>query len=121
MGPPALHKNTHLTTVNACQQYEQADLELNEVHQDVTEAYKEDDQFEAALRKAQRAWLVFRDAHIVSLFPAEEKQWNYGSIYPMCLCSELASLTKQRTKQLQQWLSQREGDLCRGSRGIGSR
>jgi len=105
-------------TVDACQKYEQADLELNQVYQVVIEAYKGDDQFEEALRKAQRAWLVFRDAHIVSLFPAEEKQTNYGSVYPMCRCSVLASLTEERTKQLRQWLSQREGDVCRGSRGI---
>lgn len=51
---------------------------------------------EAALLKAQRAWVAFRDAEC----DAEGFQAQGGSMQPMIISGCLATLTKQRTKEL---------------------
>jgi uncharacterized protein YecT (DUF1311 family) len=42
-------------------------------------------QCETELRTAQRAWLAFRDAHLQELYPAKDKQGEYGSMYPCAM------------------------------------
>ena len=60
------------------------------------------------LRKAQRAWLAFRDAHVESIFPEGE---NF-SARPMCVLILRNELTQARSAQLSQWVvGIEEGDL----------
>jgi hypothetical protein len=50
------------------------------------------------------------------MFPAKDKQANYGSVYPMCAANLLSELTEARIKQLRVWLvGSEEGDVCSGS------
>lgn len=81
-----------------------ADAELNHVYQDLLTKTKGDANGTRKLRDAQRAWVAFRDAQLEALYPAEDKQLEYGSIYPMCYASVAAAMTKERTAQLRRML-----------------
>ena len=101
---------------DACATYQKADKKLNAVYQQVLKQHQDDANFTTRLRKAQRAWLAFRDAEMEAIYPAANKQAEYGSIYPMCNCLEQTALINQRIEQLSDWLDAEEGDVCRGSR-----
>ena len=100
----------------ACGQFHKVDVALNETYSKILREYARDQQFIAKLKTAQRAWLTFRDAELEALYPKDNKQAEYGTVYPMCHCSELQFLTEERTKQLKRWLDGTlEGDVCAGS------
>lgn len=101
---------------DACGVYREADKKLNAIYQQLLEQHKDDANFTTRLRKAQRAWLAFRDAEMEAIYPADNKREEYGSIYPMCSCLEQAALVNHRIEQLSGWLTAEEGDVCRGSR-----
>ena len=100
----------------ATDRLQQADDELNRIYRGILKQYSEDRVFLEKFRKAQRAWLLFRDAELEAKFPENDKQSYYGSVYPMCAAQFLAQRTQERIKQLQEWLEgAEEGDLCAGS------
>jgi uncharacterized protein YecT (DUF1311 family) len=106
----------------ACDQFHKADVALNETYSKILKEYAKDQQFIAKLKTAQRAWLAFRDAELEALYPKDNKQAEYGTVYPMCHCSELQFLTEARTKELQRWIEGTiEGDVCAGSLRIAQR
>lgn len=101
---------------DACGAFKKADVELNRTYKKILSQYNDDKRFLDKLKKAQKAWLVYRDAHIEAVFPAEDKAGEYGSVYGMCHCAAMKDLTEQRTKMLKQWLvGIREGEVCSGS------
>ena len=98
----------------ACDEYKKADAEMNAVYRRITRDYRQNPHFITALKKAQLAWIRYRDAHLESLFPRDAGQ--YGSINPMCRCMNLAEITKERTHALDRWVEGiEEGDVCAGS------
>lgn len=100
----------------ACRDAKKADAEMNQVYRRIMTEYRQDAPFIGKIKAAQRAWLAFRDAHLESLYPAENKQTTYGRIYPTCRCTALAAVTRRRTAELQEWVKGvREGDVCAGS------
>ena len=103
----------------ACGEYRKADQQLNQLYQQVLKLYAKDAVFLKAFKASQVAWLKFRDAQEEALFPKqpeEDKQFTYGSIYPLCSCRVLTSLTNDRNKQLKVWvIGIDEGDTCSGS------
>lgn len=101
---------------DACATERKADAQLNDVYRKVLAEHKGDAAFLAKIRDAQRAWLVFRDAELDAIYPAADKQAEYGSAFPMCHCLERTALVEQRIRQLSAWLKPAEGDVCRGSR-----
>jgi uncharacterized protein YecT (DUF1311 family) len=115
VGPSQVNAQTQLEmNKEACDHYKQADADLNQTYQTVLREHAGDRIFLAALRKAQLAWVRFRDAHLESLYPGVASQ--YGSVNPMCRCNQLETLTKERTKVLRQWVEGiEEGDVCAGS------
>lgn len=110
-GQTQLEMNT-----DACAEYKKADEKINTLYQQVLREHKDDPLFTARFKEAQRAWLKFRDAELSAIYPAADKQREYGSVYPMCSCLEQTSLVNQRIEQLSGWLAAEEGDVCRGSR-----
>ena len=85
----------------------------------ILQEYRNDQAFIEKFKLAETAWENFRDAHINSIFPAEDKQLNYGTVFPLCYYIELVKLTKERIKQLSPWINGiAEGDVCAGSRKI---
>lgn len=103
----------------ACDKYKKADAKLNRTYQQILNEYKTDTLFVRKMKRAQQAWIVFRDAHIESLYPLEPNanpNQKYGSVYPMCNCIALTQITEKRTEELKQWIDGiEEGDVCSGS------
>lgn len=101
---------------SACQEFKKADAELNATYAKIRSEYKDDAAFLEKLQKAQKAWMAFRDAELEALYPAADKAAEYGSVFPMCLCTAQAALTAQRVEQLKRWVDGvEEGDVCSGS------
>jgi len=97
----------------ACKSFTETDNKLNEIYNRILRVYKDDHQFLKNLKSAQKAWIVYRDRHLDALYTPGE-QW--GSINPLCRCSELERLTQDRIARLESWLHQEEGDGCAGTR-----
>jgi uncharacterized protein YecT (DUF1311 family) len=85
-----------------------ADANLNDVYQKLLSKLNNDDNAARKLRVAQRAWLAFRDVHLQELYPAKEKQTEYGSMYPMCYAQVATEMTKERTAQLRKILGDKD-------------
>jgi uncharacterized protein YecT (DUF1311 family) len=99
-----------------CGDFKKADAELNKTYKQIMTEYKADKIFVEKLKKAQKAWLSYRDAHIESVYPVDDKSSYYGSVYGMCYCNAKKELTEQRTKMLKQWVDGvEEGNACSGS------
>ncbi len=81
---------------DACARYKNADRTLNATYSKVLNDHVEDPQFLAKLRRAQRTWLAFRDAHLEARFPKSDKQVECGSVYLTCRWAVLTQLTEQR-------------------------
>lgn len=102
-----------------CAKLKSSDEELNRVYNAVSNKHKGDQAFLKKFKSAQKAWLMFRDAHRESIFPAEDKALTYGSSYTDCACGVLLELTEQRVVQLSRWIEGvPEGDVCTGSIGL---
>jgi uncharacterized protein YecT (DUF1311 family) len=100
---------------DACGKLQKADEELNKTYNEILRVYKDDREFIEKLKAAQRAWIVFKDAHLASIYPKNRKG-EYGTVKPMCACEILAEFTSERTKALNQWLTGvEEGEACAGS------
>ena len=98
----------------SCAEYKQADREMNRVYLKIVSDDRGDPVFIKAMKKAQLAWLRYRDAHVESIFPGAASQ--YGSVSTMCRCGSLAEITKERTQTLNRWLEGiDEGDVCAGT------
>lgn len=101
---------------DACRAYQQAEAGMNKVFTQILSEYRRKPAFIQKLRAAQRSWLRFRDGHLDSLYPARNKATEFGSVYAMCRCMVLGELTKQRTQQLEKWITGlEEEDVCSGS------
>jgi uncharacterized protein YecT (DUF1311 family) len=115
--PTTLHAQTQAQiNSDACSAYKKADAALNDTYKKIQTEYSKDTLFLQKLKSAQRAWVAYRDAHLEALYPAVDKQAEYGSMYTTCRCAALQEVTEQRTKELQKWLDGvPEGETCRGS------
>jgi len=95
--------------LNQCtyEEYEKADRELNTVYQQALKSQAEIDREAAeigpgyvgavkALRKAQRAWIDYRDGHCEGV----GYEAVGGSMQPMLINGCMASMTVARTKEL---------------------
>lgn len=85
-----------------------ADADLNGFYHKLLSELKGDENAANKLRVAQRAWLSFRDAHLQELYPAQDKQREYGSIYPMCYAQVVTAMTKERITQLRRMLDDKD-------------
>jgi uncharacterized protein YecT (DUF1311 family) len=88
--------------MNACagQERKRADTELNSSYRALLAKTAKQPETAAKIRTAQESWLVYRDAYLEAMFPAADKQTEYGSIYPMQLALLGAKLTRQQTAAL---------------------
>jgi uncharacterized protein YecT (DUF1311 family) len=90
-------------------EFRSADKELNQVYQALVQKIKGDSAATESLKNSEHAWLIFRDAQMKALHPHPDQE---GSASAMCQSSQMAELTLQRVKMLQEMLSSEEGDLC---------
>jgi uncharacterized protein YecT (DUF1311 family) len=93
--------------MNKCadEEAKRADAELDRVYQNLLAHAAKNKEAVQKIMAAQRAWIAFRDAQIESVFPAQDKQAQYGSIYPLCALEMRADLTRQRTAMLNAMLN----------------
>lgn len=108
-GPVPSCYDTAMTTASMadCADAERKDSEkdLNAVYKQVMKRYAEDSAFKSKLKKAQRAWLAFRDLEL-QLVSTD------GSISSMCGKIRLEQLNKERTEYLRSLVRKEEGDVC---------
>jgi uncharacterized protein YecT (DUF1311 family) len=73
-----------------------ADTELNRVYQKAVKELPAEDA--TRLRKAQRAWMAYRDAHC----DADQKRYAGGSIAPVVFAQCRLTLTQRRSKEIEE-------------------
>ena len=91
-----------------------ADAELNSVYQQLLSKAKGNEHAIEKIRAAQRAWISFRDAQLAAVFPREDKQAAYGSMYAMCYANIAAEMTRERTAQLRRMLKSWDSEFGAG-------
>lgn len=99
-------------------QFKKAEDEMTDLYQRIIQRYSKAPETNPALvdklRKAQRAWIAFRDAHMEAVFPSDGVHF---SARPMCAAGLQAELTRTRIEQLKEWWEGiDEGDVCAGTR-----
>jgi len=78
--------------------------------------YSDKPEFLLALSESEKSWAKYRDAFLSMMFPGENKQELYGSVYPMVYSHQKTRLTQLHIKELQIWLNGiDEGDIGWGS------
>jgi uncharacterized protein YecT (DUF1311 family) len=100
------------TEINACASDEAArvDAELNEVYRKLLSQAASQEEAVAKIKAAERAWISYRDAYMDAMYPAKNKQAEYGSIYPMEADLLRAKLTQRQVTALKELLKQYSGD-----------
>jgi len=76
------------------------DAELNAVYHKLLAASSKDADAVAKIKAMQRAWVAYRDAYLEAMYPAQNKQMEYGSIYPMDAALLTAKLARQQINAL---------------------
>jgi uncharacterized protein YecT (DUF1311 family) len=97
------------TGLNQCaaESYAKADEGLNRAYKRIVQKLKGQDQAAGLFVKAQKSWIAFRDSECAFVSSGA----SGGSIYPMIYSMCLEQVTKDRVKQLQNYLKCEEGDL----------
>ena len=101
----------------ACTASEAAEKNLNRVYNQILAAKVGDKNFLEAFKAAQKAWLVFRDAHIKAVYSDPNPMFAYGTLHAACYCLLLDLMTTERTNELRKrWIiGADEEDTCAGS------
>jgi len=92
--------------MNACASDEAArvEAELNQVYQKLLSRVASQPEATTKIKTAERAWIAYRDAYMDAMYPAKNKQGEYGSIYPMEADLLRAKLTKRQVTALKELL-----------------
>src|ERR1700691_5174675 len=99
-------KNQAEMTSCANQEAARADSDLNNVYRTLLAKAQPQPEAVAKIKAAERAWIGYRDAYIGAMYPAANKQAQYGSIFPMEADLLRAKLTTQQVEALKDLLRQ---------------
>jgi len=103
--------------MNACAANElaEADRQLNASYQALLKKEAKNTAFIQKLRKAQRAWIDFRDAELEAMYACTEPNPAvcWGSMLPLRYTSYKAKLTRERNERLRRLMT--EGQPADGS------
>jgi uncharacterized protein YecT (DUF1311 family) len=96
------------TEMHVCASEEAArvDAKLNDLYRTLLKAASTERSAVRKIRAAERAWVTYRDAYIDAMYPAPDKQAEYGSIYPTEVNLLRAKLTQEHVEALKQLLEQ---------------
>ncbi len=83
-----------------------ADARLNEIYRNLLSKAASQPKITAKIKAAEKAWITYRDAYLEAMYPAEDKQAEYGSIYPMEANLLLAKLTYRQVTALEELTKQ---------------
>ncbi|WP_208646783.1 lysozyme inhibitor LprI family protein [Pedobacter jejuensis] len=110
---PSFAQSQTAMNIKAYSDFKKADAELNVVYQKILKSYSRETTFIKKFRNAQRLWIQLRDAELAAKYP---HSGTYGSVSPMCESIYLETLTKDRIKFLNIWVTGiEEGEVCLGS------
>jgi uncharacterized protein YecT (DUF1311 family) len=76
------------------------DANLDRVYTKLLSVVSGNPEVAAKVKAVQRAWLLYRDAYLAAMYPAKDKQAEYGSIYPMEAALVRAELTQRQIEEL---------------------
>jgi uncharacterized protein YecT (DUF1311 family) len=98
--------------MNACANDEagRADAELDTVYSKLLAQAAKQPEALAKVKAAERAWIAYRDAYMGAMYPAKDKQAEYGTIFPMEADLLRARLTRRQVTALKELLEQYSGD-----------
>lgn len=97
--------------MNTCASQEagRIDVQLNDEYHKLLSKVASQPEAVAKIKAAERAWIAYRDAYIEAMYPAKNKQAEYGTIYPMEADLLRAKLTQQHLTALKELLQQYTG------------
>jgi len=87
-----------------------ADAELNQVYSKLLSEVAGQEGAGAKIKASELAWIRYRDAYMDAMYPAKDKQEEYGSVYPMEADLLRAKLTRRQLMALRELLQQHNGD-----------
>ena len=93
----------------ANEEAKRVDIELNRIYGQLVLKAKNDPIALAKIGKAERTWVAYRDAYINAMYPANDKQGEYGSEFPMEVDLLKARLTQAQIEALEKMLKQYSG------------
>jgi uncharacterized protein YecT (DUF1311 family) len=91
----------HEMNVCANEEAKHVNDELNKVYKLLLPKVRSNPVTTAKIQAAEKAWLSYRDAYIDAMYPAKDKQAEYGSIFPMEVDLLAAKLTREQISALQ--------------------
>ncbi len=96
--------NGNQPEINQCaaDDYAAADKKLNLAWQRLLSAHKHEGNINGLLKKAQKAWMAFRDAEVAAMFACDEGASGscFGSMYNTSYHQAMTELTNARTQRL---------------------
>jgi uncharacterized protein YecT (DUF1311 family) len=87
----------------AADDYAASDKKLNDTWQALMSIHKHEEKIPAQLKKAQKAWVAFRDAEVEAQFACDGGNC-WGSMEGMVRSGVLKELTDTRTARLQKYI-----------------
>ena len=96
----------------ACAKTEVERKKLDDGLKELLRRAQKDAGLSARVKKAQQAWVTFKDAQLGALYGSANPLAAYGSVWPMCACVAEEELIKERLAQVQRMLNRVEGDVC---------
>ncbi len=90
----------------ASDEAKRADDALNQAYQQLRLKAKQTPGALEKIKQFEEAWIHFRDAYLAAMYPEDDKQAAYGSIFPMEFDLLRADLTKEQTKKLKELIKQ---------------
>ena len=96
-------------TVCASEEAKRTDVELNTTYQALLARTPGRSNVLAKIRASERAWIAYRDSYLEAMYPADDKQLQYGSSYSMEISLLTAKLTQQQIEALKDLSQQHTG------------
>jgi uncharacterized protein YecT (DUF1311 family) len=98
--------------LNACanDQAVRADAQLDRVYSKLLAVAAKENGAAEKVRAVRQAWTAYRDAYMEAMYPAANKQAEYGSIFPMKADLLRAELTEREVKAANELLRQYTGE-----------
>lgn len=93
----------------ASEEYSRADRDLNTVYQRLLAKVRLVQGAAEKTKHMEQAWIAYRDGYIEAMYPSEDKQAAYGTIYPMNVDLALARLTRMHAKDLENLIDEFDG------------
>jgi uncharacterized protein YecT (DUF1311 family) len=86
------------TDLNSCakQELTLVERQMDEAYRELLSTTRDDTAAQAKIKAAQTAWVAYRDAFLEAMWPARDKQAEYGTAYPMQYGEVRLRLTRQQ-------------------------